>query len=177
METATKKIELSEYVAYEYASVNVSKTLAELYIDSYKSFGWKLIESREGLDGANIKFKRDREIENRKELQDCQKKFNEEIANIENLTVQKTRMANLASIITGFVGTAFMAGATFAYLAPTPMIALMIPLAIVGFVGWIAPYFMYKAIKKKQSLKVEAPIEQSFENIYEICSRARKLWV
>ena len=43
-----------------------------------------------------------------------------------------------------------MAGATFAVTAQPPQILLCIILAIPGFLGWILPYFLYKAGVRKQ---------------------------
>lgn len=53
-------------------------------------------------------------------------------------------------IITGMVGTAFMAGATFAVTAREPMIWLCIVLAVPGFIGWVLPYFLYKKLQKRR---------------------------
>lgn len=177
MDTVTTNVTKSDYIAYEYKSVVANKDLTELYEDSYKSFGWKTVEKKDGIEGTTIKLKRDREIENRTELVVLQKNFETEVKNIEKFTVQKTQKAMLVSLSTGIVGTAFMAGATFAYLAATPMIALMVPLAIVGFVGWIAPYFINKYIKKRQAIKLTPQIDGAYDNIYGICKQARKLWV
>lgn len=75
----------------------------------------------------------------------------------------------------GILGTAFMAGATFAVTAQPPHILLCIILAIPGFLGWILPYFLYKAGVRKQTEKMTPLIEEKYDEIYEICEKGNKL--
>ena len=60
-----------------------------------------------------------------------------------------------------------MAGATFAVTAQPPHILLCIILAIPGFLGWILPYFLYKAGVRKQTEKMTPLIEEKYDEIYE----------
>ena len=75
----------------------------------------------------------------------------------------------------GILGTAFMAGATFAVTAQPPHILLCIILAIPGFLGWILPSFLYKAGVRKQTEKMTPLIEEKYDEIYEICEKGNKL--
>ena len=75
----------------------------------------------------------------------------------------------------GILGTAFMAGATFAVTAQPPHILLCIILAIPGFLGCILPYFLYKAGVRKQTEKMTPLIEEKYDEIYEICEKGNKL--
>ena len=75
----------------------------------------------------------------------------------------------------GILGTAFMAGATFAVTAQPPQILLCIILAIPGFLGWILPYFLYKTGVRKQTEKITPLIEEKYDEIYEICEKGNKL--
>ena len=68
-----------------------------------------------------------------------------------------------------------MAGATFAVTAQPPQILLCIILAIPGFLGWILPYFLYKAGVRKQTEKITPPIKEKYDEIYEICEKGNKL--
>lgn len=75
----------------------------------------------------------------------------------------------------GILGTAFMAGATFAVTAQPPHILLCIILAIPGFLGWILPYFLYKTAVRRQTEKMTPLIEEKYDEIYEICEKGNKL--
>ena len=79
----------------------------------------------------------------------------------------------IAALIVGLIGTAFLAGATFAYLGG--LVVLCIVLALPGFAGWIFPYFLYNSAYAKQSAKVDPLIENKQDEIYEVCERANAL--
>ena len=68
-----------------------------------------------------------------------------------------------------------MEGATFAVTAQPPHILLCIILAIPGFIGWILPYFLYKAGVRKQTEKMTPLIEEKYDEIYEICEKGNRL--
>lgn len=78
-------------------------------------------------------------------------------------------------LIVAMIGTAFMAGATFAAVAQLPHIILSIILALLGFAGWIAPIFLHKSIVRKQTEKVAPLIEEKYDEIEEICEKGSKL--
>lgn len=83
-------------------------------------------------------------------------------------------MAAVWALAEGVIGTAFMAGSTFAVVHEPPVIWLCILLAIPGFTGWIVPYFPYQEIKKRSMQKLQPLIEAKYEEIYEICEICEK---
>jgi len=118
-------------------------------------------------------MQRDRKIKNRAALCDLQRKCEEAFTSIEKLERTKTAKAMGISLGIGIVGTAFMAGSVFAYLAS--MILLCIILAIPAFVGWILPYFFYKKIYNETSTKVNVMIDHNYDVIYDSCEKASHL--
>ena len=74
----------------------------------------------------------------------------------------------------GLIGTAFLAGATFAFIY-AEMIPLMILFAIPGFIGWALPYPLYKRVQAKKTSKVTPLIEQQYDAICEVCEKAHAL--
>ena len=74
--------------------------------------------------------------------------------------------------IIGILGTAFIAGATFAVTAEPPHILLCIILAVPGFFGWILPYFVYQRIVRRRTQKLTSMIEDKYD---EICEKGNKL--
>jgi len=108
-------------------------------------------------------------------LSRLQREFITHIKEIESLEASKTSGAQIAAFTIGFVGTAFLAGATFSYLAG--FIPLMIILALPGFICWILPYFIYNGVRRKKTTNVSVLIENQYDAIYEICEKANGLLV
>lgn len=73
------------------------------------------------------------------------------------------------------IGTAFIAGSTFAVMAQPPRILLCVLLAIPGFIGWIVPYFLYKKVVRRRTERLTPLIEKKYDEIYEICEKGNKL--
>ena len=74
-----------------------------------------------------------------------------------------------------FRSTAFMAGSVFAITADPPHIALCILLAIPGFAGWIAPFFVHRIVRAKKTRQVNPFIEEKIEEIYGMCEKGQSL--
>jgi len=158
----------------EYIDVNVNQNLVQLCSDCYKELGWDIINASSAVNSVSIKMQRDRKIKNRAALCDLQRKCEEAFSSIEKLERMKTSKAMGMSLGIGIVGTAFMAGSVFAYLAS--MILFSIILAIPAFIGWTLPYFFYKKIYKETSTKVNVMIEHNYDVIYDSCKKASYLF-
>lgn len=181
-DTGTKK---KEFVAYEYKEVNTDKSRVSFLLDGYENFGWELAENVFEDFRGNINFrrqnrvilrlKRNRKIINKMELTRLQRNFESCVSEIEMLEKSKPQAAIISALTIAVVGTAFMAGATFAVTAQPPHAILCILLAIPGFIGWILPYFIYKRVLEKRTEKVTPLIEEKFDEIYEICEKGNRL--
>jgi len=160
-------------VMNEYLEVSVKSDLVQLCSDCYYALGWTIINSSSGIDAVKLKLQRDRKIKNRVALCDLQRKCEDAFINIEKLESAKNTKAMALALGVGIVGTVFMAGATFAYLAA--LIPLCVVLAIPGFIGWGLPYFLYKKNVKKSIDRVNPMIESNYDVIYEACEKASQL--
>ena len=176
--------EQRNYVGYEYKEVVTDSSMVFLLLDGYENFGWKvndclpdnrMVEKPGNGQRTVIRLKRDRKILNKAELTRLQRNFEACVAEIQTLEQRKTSAATAYAIILGVIGTAFMAGSTFAVTAQPPHYILCILLAIPGFLGWIFPYFLYKKIAGKQTEKITPLIEAKYDEIYEICEKGNKL--
>lgn len=164
------------FIGYEYKDVTVKNDMASVYTDGYTNFGWTL----EGISypiqkvgAVTLKLKRDRKIRNKAELTRLQRQFDACVNEIIALENSKVIAASAVAYIIGVIGTAFMAGSVFAYLAN--MLPLMVVLAIPGFAGWIIPYFCYALIVKKKADKVTPLIDGKYDEIYDVCEKANGL--
>ena len=181
-DTRTKK---KEFVGYEYKEINTDKSKVSFLLDGYENFGWELDENISENFGEDInsqkqnkiilRLKRNRKIINKMELTRLQRNFESCVREIEMLEKSKTSPAAIYALTVAVLGTAFMAGATFAVTAQPPHVILCILLAIPGFMGWILPYFIYKRMLGKQIEKVTPLIEEKYDEIYSICEKGNKL--
>ena len=165
----------SGFVGYEYKDVTVNRQLEPVYTDGYESFGWKLEDSRVSLDPASVtlKFKRDRKLRNKAEITRLQRQFDTYADEIVALERSKVTTASIVAYVIGIVGSAFMAGAVFAYLAS--MIPLMVILALPGFAGFILPYFLFGKVRKTKTGQVTPLIDSKYDEIYSVCEKASGL--
>lgn len=171
----SKDTERNRYIGYEYKKILTNAEMAPVFADGYENFGWELDGTSPSLrlGPSYMTFKRDRKLRNKAELARLQRQFESCTANIISLEKSKTVNASIVAYIVGILGTALMAGATFAYLAN--LIPLMIILAVPGFVGWILPYFLFKKIYQKQAAKVVPLVDQKYDEIYSVCEKANQL--
>lgn len=174
-----------EFVGYEYKEVVTDKSGVSFLLDGYENFGWETDENSYAAvkESGNpkrqekviLRLRRNRKIVNKMELTRLQRNFESCVGEIETLEKSKTSAATIYALIIGVLGTAFMAGATFAVTAEPPHIILCILLAIPGFIGWILPYFVYKRVLARQTEKVTSLIEEKYDEIYSICEKGNKL--
>lgn len=172
------------FVGYEYKEIITDNSMVALLLDGYENFGWEVNGSlpestMAGKPGNSqktvIRLKRDRKIINKTELTRLQRNFEACVAQIQMLEKKKTSAATAYALVLAIIGTAFMAGATFAVTAQPPYIVLCIILAVPGFLGWIFPYFLYRKIQESQTEKITPLIEEKYDEIYEICEKGNKL--
>lgn len=174
-----------EFVAYDYKEICTDRDKVSFMLDGYENFGWEadgnVYDSTEAVHNphhqkkAILHLKRNRRIINKTELTRLQRNFEACVNEIELLERSKTSKATSYALALGVVGTAFMAGATFAVTAQQPHIILCILLAIPGFIGWIFPFFVYKKVVREQTKKVKVLIEQKYDEVYSICEKGNKL--
>lgn len=170
--------EKKKYTGYEYKEVTVRSEQASFYLDCYENFGWSEDENFAAHSSPHLttlRLKRDRKIMNKTELTRLQRHFEACANEIDTLERSKTSMACVIALTVALIGTAFIAGSTFAVVHEPPIIWLCILLAIPGFMGWILPYFLYQWIVKKKTQEIEPIIETKREEIYEICEKGYSL--
>ncbi len=168
----------ASFIGYEYKSLTVNRRMESVYADGYQNFGWKLEDVSAPLTAGgalSMKFKRDRKIRNKAELTRLQRQFEACADEIVELERSKTVAASITAYIIGLIGTAFMAGSVFAVTAEPPRAALCAILAVPGFIGWILPYFCYRAIRRRKTNRLSPLIEKKYDELYDVCEKANGL--
>lgn len=174
MSEATKNE--NNFIGYEYKELTVKRNMEFVYTDSYSSFGWELDGSSippQGATFVSLKFKRNRKLRNKAEITRFQRQFEAGVAEIESLEFSKVVKASTVAYAVGLVGTAFIAGSVFAVMAGN--VPLCIILAIPGFIGWIAPYLLFRNISRRKSAEVNPLINRKYDEIYDTCEKASSL--
>ncbi len=165
------------FVSWDYKEIVVERAQLSQYLDGYACFGWQA--GREAADAGSgqirLSLRRDRHILNKTELTRLERQFEACMDAIRTLTASIHSRATMASLMVALLGTAFMAGATFAITANQPMIFLCVLLAIPGFIGWGAAHFVYKRVLKLRAERVEPLIEGKRDEIEEVCLKGTRL--
>lgn len=164
------------FTGYEYRDITVQKAMQSVYADSFGSFGWiadGIGEAVGKVDSVVMKFKRDRKIRNKSELTRLQRQFEACTAEIVSLEKSKVTKAAGVAYAVGVIGCAFMAGSVFAVTAEN--IPLCVILAVPEFLGWIAPYLIFRGISRKRTEVVNPLIDQKYDELYSVCEKANTL--
>lgn len=171
----------TDYVAYEYLTVQTNRDLEPLYKDTYRSFGWIIERTATGVLNGNgptpntitLKLKRDRRIRNRPLINELQRKAENALAQLHALEKSRTTAAISTALALGIVGSAFLAGSVFAIEAGLWLVS--VPLGAVGLLGWLAGYLAHGHVKAKQTAKTAPLIDQQYELIYQASEQAARL--
>jgi len=183
-----KNSETKDFIAYEYLSLKIKEDVVPMYIDCYENFGWQVITSESNsnkdyyinhnqneINKINIKFKRDRKIKHKNELNNLQRKMEISLSNIEEMKKDPANKGLVASMTIGLIGTIFMALSVFSITATNPLIIPCIIFGFFGIIGWILPFFVYKDIKKKKETENSTLIDEEYNTLYGLCEQASKL--
>ncbi|OZG60199.1 hypothetical protein BLEM_1888 [Bifidobacterium lemurum] len=175
MNATNATAETTDFIGYEYRTMQVPADLEGLVIDSYRSFGWMLdaASPRQTIGNSELRFKRDRQIRNKAELSRLQRQFDSSIQRVNALHASPRTKASIVSFTLGILGCVFLGGSMFSYLGG--LMALMIILAVPGFILWIAAYPAYRAVLASAQQKAAPQIEAVYDSIYELTKRASGL--
>ena len=161
-----------------------------LCLDSYPCFGWEEDPNYEqpGRRGAHVRsggagekdavtlyFRRVRSIRSKAELTRLQRNFDSCVAELKALERAKRTRGRFAGPAWGILGTAVIAGSTLAAVSTPPHLWVMILLAVPGLLGWILPYFLYRAMVRRKTVQIEPLIEQTYDEINDICQKGSRL--
>ena len=180
------------HIGYEYREIAVPRELSSLCLDSYPCFGWELDPNHETeqverstwnfrggqpgkKDMVTLYFRRKRSICNKAELTRLQRNFDGCISELQALEQSKTTVSTIAALVIGIIGTAFLAGSTFAVTAQPPIIWLTILLAIPGLIGWVIPVFLYRSVLRKKTAEIAPLKEQKYDEIDQLCEKGSRL--
>lgn len=170
--------DMAAFVGYDYLELPVDNSRVSLYLDCYRCFGWQAddnLPQETGLRRTTLRLKRDRKLAGHMELTRLQRHFEACARQLQLLERRKRSVADGWAITVGLVGTAFMAGSTFAVTHSPPIIWLCVLLAIPGFLGWALPWLVHRHVLQRQTEKLTPLIEAQYAEAYAICEKGSKL--
>jgi len=183
-----------DFVAYEYKNITVKRDSVTIYTDCLSNFGWELVdehkhsyapaqadtnhipaipETVEGLDLMVLKFKRDRRIENKLEINRLERKCEDALAAIDSLEKKNSAYTLGVSIGTGLIGTAFLGFAVYSFMSSNIVVGVL--LAILGTAGWGIGFFANLKLGRRKSAQTEPMIQAQLDVVYATCEQAHAL--
>lgn len=172
-----------ENIVYEYTSINVKSELEPMYIDCYEHFGWIHIKNTErkdyyintdiNQDIVNIKFKRDRAIPKKEELNELQKKCEKAFLKVNKLEKEPLAFAVSYSLIVGMIGILFLVVSIFSGLSSNWFISIIS--GLVAIIGFIFPYPIYRKVKGTKTVENKSKITLEQDLIFAIFEQSKKI--
>ena len=174
---------MKESIVYEYISINVKSELESMYIDCYEHFGWIHIKNEEkkdyyinnnvNQDIVNIKFKRNRAITGKEELNELQRKCEKSFLKINRLEKEPMSLAISYALIIGMIGILFSIVSVFSLLASNWFIGIVS--VVIAIIGFILPYLVYRRVKGNKIFENKPKIILEQDLILAIFEQAKNI--
>jgi len=189
------------FVGYEYKNITVKRDAVTVYSDCLSNFGWILTDEQDfhhhpvqattrpvnvslpdayphnnppdGVDMVSLKFKRDRRINNKLELNRLERKCEDALSAIGSLERKNSAYTMGIALGAGIVGTGFLALAVYNFMSANPLVGVL--LAIIGVAGWGVGFLAHLKVSKKKSTQTEPMIQEQLEIAYSACEQAHAL--
>lgn len=153
------------------AQVDVNPHQVETDVTAYSTVAAP--ETVDEADVLTLKFKRNRRLLNKREIDKLERQCEDALRAIEKLEKKNSARVMGVSLGTGIIGTAFLGLATFQFVAGS--LALGIVFAVVGVAGWAFGFFANRKIGNKKAAQAEPVISQQLDEVYRICEAAHAL--
>lgn len=172
-------MEKENVFSYDYKTVRIKREMETMLIDAYEVLGWEVTGtsmSDGSLFHVNVSFKRDRKIENKKELLKLQDKIDSVLSNIEKLQKSKKQAGFPEAITIGTIG-ALTFGGGLSMTMTLKGVGFMIGGIALGVVGagiCALAYVINKSIKKRKCAKITPILESELDKLADLCESASK---
>jgi hypothetical protein len=191
----------NNFIAYEYKNITVKQDDVTIYVDCLSNFGWVLVDeheqkfqpvipsgaavytqvvnavapdhTNEGLETVALKFKRDRNINNRLEVNRLESRCVDALSSINGMERKSNAYTMGISLGTGIIGTVILAGAIHCFKSSNIVAGVL--LAVLGFAGWGIGFFANSKVKQKKSVQTEPMVQEQLEIAYSACEQAHAL--
>ena len=145
--------------------VNLGKNIA----NAAQSFG----ETADPSETMTLKFKRDRRIENKQQLEKLEREYEDALSAIQKAERKNAAQTMGISLGTGIIGTVFIGLAVYNFVFSNTVLGVVF--AAIGAVGWAIGFFSNMKIGKKKSSQTEPYVQEQLNIVYSSCEKAHAL--
>jgi len=145
--------------------VNLGKNIAT----AAQSYG----ETADSSETLTLKFKRDRRIENKQQLDKLEREYEEALSAIHKVERKNVAQTMGISLGTGIIGTLFIGLAVYNFVFSNIILGVLF--AAVGAIGWAIGFFSNMKIGKKKSTQTEPYVQEQLNIVYSTCEKAHAL--
>ena len=145
--------------------VNLGRNIA----DAAQTFG----ETADVAPAMTLKFKRDRRIENKQQLDKLEREYEAALSAISKVERKNSAQTMGVSLGTGIIGALFVGLSVYNFISSN--IVLGIVLAAIGAIGWAIGFFSNKKVGNKKSTQTEPYIQEQMNIVYSTCEKAHAL--
>lgn len=160
----------------QYQVFHTKKNVMPLYINFYKSFGWKLEKTEYGFffeDNVTLYFKKNKITSNRPEIISLQRHFEAIIGEIELLESSQRRLSDFLSIMIGLTGMVLIL--LSGYLSHSFSFGLIAVMLICGLICSISAFFCRSWILKRETIQSGDIILSRYEELYDLRLRVSQM--
>ena len=130
-------------------------------------------ETADIAPAMTLKFKRDRRIENKQQLDKLEREYEEALSAINRVERKNSAQTMGVSLGTGIIGAVFVGLSVYNFVSSN--IALGVVFAVIGAIGWAIGFFSNKKVGNKKSVQAEPYIQEQLNIVYNICEKAHAL--
>ena len=166
---------VSQHDSYEYARTTVKSDLATVATDCYESLGFELTGAKNSQGGGTtvLAFRRSRKVRGKAQLAKLQRTADDLIASIASLESEKTRRATIASLAVGTVSARVLGIGMCFTMVWTQFFALGVIVGIVGIVGCVAAWLVYRAFARQDAERLAPRVEAAYDSLATVCEEGQ----
>ena len=168
--------ERNRATAYEYKNITVPNDMKMVYADGYAHFGWEYMGMETGFQGnltVVLKFKRDRRLKDRNDLNRLEREFENGLKEVERLERKKSASIMASALGAGVAGLAFLAGAVVSFMAGGVFLGVVLLIPALG--GCVMGFVNSIRVRAKKELQTAPQIDGHYDAVYQACEEAHTL--
>ena len=130
-------------------------------------------ETADATTAITLKFKRDRRIENKQQLEKLEREYEAAMSAITRIGRKNEAQTMGVSLGIGIIGAVFVAISVYSFVASNILAGVLF--AAVGAIGWAVGFFSNRKVGRKKSDQTEPTIREQLDIAYGACEQARAL--
>ena len=132
-------------------------------------------ETADAVPTFTLKFKRDRHMENKQQLEKLEREYEEALSAIKSMERRNNAQTMGVSLGTGIIGAVFIGLSVYNFISSNIILGVL--LAAVGVIGWTIGFFSNRKIGNKKSAQSEPYVQEQLNIVYNVCEKAHALLV